>query len=67
MIHFLSHNQREAIALPFERLSEHLSLIYGTQTLEINRPIISQNQNCFVVGGMFQQRKVNPTVDTALC
>ncbi|XP_067027393.1 uncharacterized protein [Acropora muricata] len=54
MIPFLSHNQRE----PVERLSEHLSSIYGTQTLEINDPIISQNQNCFVVRGMFQQRKV---------
>ena len=66
MIHFLSHNQREASALPVERYSEHLSSIYGTQTLEINGAIISQNQNCVIVRGMFQQRKVNPTSNVAL-
>ncbi|XP_015755464.1 PREDICTED: uncharacterized protein LOC107335004 [Acropora digitifera] len=57
MIPFQSQNLRKAIALPVERLGEHLSLIYGTQTLEINGAIISKNQNCFVVRGMFQQRK----------
>ena len=66
MIHFLSQNQPEAIVLPVERHSEHLSSIYGTQTLEMNGAIISQNQNCVIVRGMFQQRKVNPTVDVAL-
>ena len=66
MIHFLSQNQREAISLPVERHSEHLSSIYGTQTLEINGAIKSQNQNCVIVRGMFQQRKVNPTPVVAL-
>ena len=66
MIHFLSHNQREAITLPVERHSEHLSSIYGTQTLEINGAIISQNQNCVIVRGMFQQQKVNLTADVSL-
>ena len=66
MIHFLSQNQPEAIALPVERHSEHLSSIYGTQTLEINGAIISQNKNCVIFRGMFQQRKVNPTADVAL-
>ena len=66
MIYFLSQNQLEAIVLPVERHSEHLSSIYGTQTLEMNGAIISQNQNCVIVRGMFQQRKVNPTVDVAL-
>ncbi|XP_074612250.1 uncharacterized protein LOC141866614 isoform X4 [Acropora palmata] len=58
MIHFMSQNQREATTLPVERHSEHLSSIYGTQTLEINGAIISQNQNCVIVRGMFQQQKV---------
>ena len=66
MIHFLSQNQREAITLPVERHSEHLSSIYGTQTLEINGSIISHNPNCVIVRGMFQQRKVNPTAYVAL-
>ena len=66
MIHFLSHNQREASALPVERHSEHLCSIYGTLTLEINGSIISQNQNCVIVRGMFQQRKVNLTAYVAL-
>ena len=66
MIHFMSQNQREATTLPVERHSEHLSSIYGTQTLEINGAIISQNQNCVIVRGMFQQRKVNLTADVTL-
>ena len=66
MIHFMSQNQREATTLPVERHSEHLSSIYGTQTLEINGAIISQNQNCVIVRGMFQQQKVKPTADVTL-
>mgnify|MGYP007058643088 CR=1 FL=1 len=66
MINFMSQNQREEITLPVERHSEHLSSIYGTQTLEINGTIISQDQNCVIVRGMFQQRKVNPTADVSL-
>ncbi|XP_068675843.1 uncharacterized protein [Montipora foliosa] len=58
MIHFLSHNQREAQALPLERHIEHLSSIYKTQTLEINKTIVSHSAECFICTGMFQRKKV---------
>ena len=59
MIHFLSHNQQEAVALPAERHKEHLSSTYKTQTLEINNTIISHSAECFISTGMFQRKKVN--------
>ena len=59
MIHFLSHNQQEAQALPIERHIEHLSSIYKTQTLEINKTMVSQSAECFICTGMFQRKKVN--------
>ncbi|XP_068676830.1 uncharacterized protein [Montipora foliosa] len=58
MIHFLSHNQHEAQALPIERHIEHLSSIYKTQTLEINKTMVSQSAECFICTGMFQRKKV---------
>ena len=59
MIHFMSLNQHEAVALPVERHTEHLSSIYKTQTLEINNTIISHSAECFIGTGMFQRKKVN--------
>ena len=59
MIHFLSHNQQEAEAIPVERYIEHLSSIYRTQTLEINNTIISHSTECFISTGMFHCKKVN--------
>ncbi|XP_068725933.1 uncharacterized protein [Montipora capricornis] len=58
MIHFLSHNQQEAQALLIERHIEHLSSIYKTQTLEINKTMVSQSAECFICTGMFQRKKV---------
>ncbi|XP_068725930.1 uncharacterized protein [Montipora capricornis] len=58
MIHFLSHNQQEAVALPAERHKEHLSSTYKTQTLEINNTIVSHSAECFISTGMFQRKKV---------
>ena len=59
IIHFLSHNQQEAVAFPVDRHLEHLSSIYKTQTLEINNTIISHTAECFISEGMFQRKKVN--------
>ena len=70
LVHFLSRNQNSEDRLPSSLLIEHLSSMYRTQTLEINKTTFHQGFGCFIKRGMFQRRTViikkspNPSLTT---
>jgi len=58
LVHFLSKNQNLEHDLPEDLHIKHLSSMYRTPTLEINKSIIRKSPDCFVKHGMFQRKKV---------
>ena len=58
LVHGLNKNQNLQHDLPEDLHIKHLSSMYRTPTLEIDKTIVSQSSDSFVKHGMFQRKKV---------
>ena len=58
LLDVLFKDQNLEQSLSIDQHTEHLSWLYRTQTLEVNRTTVSKNSSCFVNHGMFQKVKV---------